>query len=370
MLQPMDLADGRVDDNIAACEDGLKRLLNAGHAQPFLYAGNGHGAWEAVIANLLGPGKTVLVPGTGHFSDGWAEQCEALGAKVIRTPWMPGLPIDNQAVGEALLMDRNREITAVFAVHTDTASGITSDMAALRQVIDHTGHPALFVVDGVASVGATPIDMQALRANVVLGASQKALMVPPGLAFVLADEEALEVAKANPNPRYYWDWARRHSPLSYRKFCGTPPHPLLAGLRAAFGLIFEEGLEPMYSRHRLLAGAVQAAVEGWAQAGAVAFFGQVQATRSVSVTTIAMPAPHDPEALRTFVRERLQVSISGGLGPLAGKVFRIGHMGDLNPAMMLGCLAAVEAGFHALNVPHGPGVVRAQALLAQALRTN
>jgi alanine-glyoxylate transaminase / serine-glyoxylate transaminase / serine-pyruvate transaminase len=366
----MDLADARVDDNIAACEDGLVQLLNAGGAQPFLYAGNGHGAWEAVIANLLGPGKKVLIPGTGHFSDGWAEQCEALGASVVRTPWLPGLPIDNQAVGEALLMDRKRDIAAVFAVHTDTASGVTSDMAALRKVMDHTGHPALFVVDGVASVGATPIDMQALRANVVLGASQKALMVPPGLAFVVADEEALEVAKENPNPRYYWDWERRNSPLSYRKFCGTPPHPLLAGLRAAFGLIFEEGVDAMFARHRLLAQAVQAAVGGWAQAGEVNFFGKVEATRSVSVTTIEMAKPHDPEKLRTVVRERLQVSLSGGLGPLAGKVFRIGHMGDLNPAMVLGCLSAVEAGLEALRIPHGAGVPLAQAVFARSLQTD
>lgn len=365
-LQPMDLADARVDENIAACELGLRRLFSAAHAVPFLYAGNGHGAWEAVAANLLGPGRKVLVPGTGHFSESWAQQCEALGACVVRTAWREGWPIDLAEVTAALRADTAHEIVAVFAVHTDTASGVTTDLPALRAAIDAAAHPALFVVDAVASAGAAPIDMRALRAQVVLGASQKALMTPPGLAFVLADGEALAVARANPNPRFYWDWERRNSPLSYRKFCGTPPHPLLAGLRAALGLLFEEGEAAVYARHRLLASAVQAAVQGWAQGGALGFFCQEATARSVSVTTITVAAPHDPEALRTLVREEFQVALSGGLGPLAGRVFRIGHLGDLNAAMVLGCLSAVEAGLQALAIPHGPGVVQAQAVLARA----
>ncbi len=354
--QPMDLADPRVDRTIAACEVGLKRLLHT-TSDVFLYATNGHGAWEAVIANLVAPGSAVLIPGTGHFSEGWAVQAEAFGARVIRTPWIEGRPIDPAVIEATLRADEAHEIVAVFAVHTDTASGISSDLAALRAAIDRAGHPALFVVDVVASLGAAPFDMDALRANVVLGASQKGLMVPPGLGFVAVDARAFEFASRNPAPRFYWDWRPRQSELSYRKFCGTPPQSLLAGLEAALGLIFQEGEAAVLARHRRLADAVHAAVARWSEGGALRFFCEVPAARSTSVTTIAVGDGVDPEALRSVARERFEVAIAGGLGPLAGRVFRIGHLGDLNPAMILGALAGVEAALVVRRVPIGRGGV-------------
>ena len=195
--QPMDLADPRVDATIAACEAGLKRLLHTEH-DVFLYAANGHGAWEAVIANLVAPGTKVLIAGTGHFSESWAQQTEAMGGVVIRTPWVEGLPIAPADIEAALRDDAEHEIAAVFVVHTDTASGITSDLAAIRAAIDRAGHPALYVVDVVASLGAAPFDMTALRANVALGACQKGLMVPPGLAFVAVDDVAMDASRAQP----------------------------------------------------------------------------------------------------------------------------------------------------------------------------
>ena len=201
--QPMDLGDPRVDRCIAACESGLKRLLRTERADVFMYAANGHGAWEAVIANLVAPGQAVLVAGTGHFSESWAVQAEALGARVIRTPYTEGMPIDPGAVEAALRADRAHAIVAVFVVHTDTASGVTSDLAALRAAIDGAEHPALFVVDVVASLAAAPFALDALRVNVALGASQKGLMVPPGLSFVAVDALALDVSRANPAPRFY-----------------------------------------------------------------------------------------------------------------------------------------------------------------------
>jgi len=357
--QPMDLADPRVNQVIAACESGLKRLLQTERSDVFFYAANGHGAWEAVIANLVAPGQTVLVAGTGHFSDSWAEQTETLGGRVIRTPWIEGLPIDAGAIEAALRADAAREIVAVFVVHTDTASGVTSDLGAIRAAMDAADHPALFVVDVVASLGAAPFAMDALRANVVLGASQKGLMVPPGLGFVAADAQAMAVAARNPAPRFYWDWARRQSDLSYRKFCGTPPHSLLMGLEAALGLILHEGVDAVMARHRLLASAVHAAVSRWAEAGALQFFCSVPQARSVSVTTVQVSPGIDVEAMRTVARERFQVSISGGLGPLAGRVFRIGHLGDLNPAMVLGALAGVEAALRVQGIPMGQGGLEA-----------
>jgi alanine-glyoxylate transaminase / serine-glyoxylate transaminase / serine-pyruvate transaminase len=356
--QPVDLADPRLDPVIAACEAGLKQLLRTQQADVLMYAANGHGAWEAVIVNLLGPGRAALIPGTGHFSESWAVQAEALGASVRRTPWVEGMPIDAATVEQALREDKRHDITAVFAVHTDTASGVTSELRALRAAIDAAGHPALFVVDVVASLGVVPFDMDALRADVVIGASQKGLMLPPGLGFVAVNERARLSAEANPTPRFYWDWGRRRDALSYRKFCGTPPINLLYGLQAALQLLFAEGLEAVFARHALLAGAVHAAVHGWSEGGALGFFCTEPARRSRSVTAVAVRPGIDPEAVRSLARERFQVALSGGLGPLAGRVFRIGHMGDMNAAMVLGALGGIEAALRALDVPIGAGGVQ------------
>ena len=364
--QPMDLADPRLDPIIAACEVGLKRLLHTETSDVLMYAANGHGAWEAVIVNLLGPGRAALIPGTGHFSESWAIQAEALGCKVQRTPWIEGQPIDVAAVEQALRDDKRHEIVAVFAVHTDTASGVTSNLRSLRAAIDASGHPALFVVDVVASLGVVPFAMDALRADVVIGASQKGLMLPPGLGFVAINQRARVSAEANPLPRFYWDWGRRRDTLSYRKFCGTPPINLLFGLQAALQLIFAEGLDALFARHQLLAGAVQAAVAGWSEGGALSFFCQPPECRSFSVTTVAASAGVDPEALRSVARERFQVALSGGLGPLAGRVFRIGHMGDINAAMVLGALGGVESALQTQGIPIGQGgVQRAVEFLAR-----
>ena len=366
--QPMDMGDPRLDATIAACETGLRTLLNSADAEVFFYATNGHGAWEVVVENLLPPGSLVLIPGTGHFSESWAVQTEALGRRVQRTPWVPGLAIDAAVVAQALRDDPAHQIVAVFVVHTDTASGISNDLAAVRAAITATGHPALLVVDAVASLACTPVDMPALGANVVLGASQKGLMTPPGIGFVAVDASALAVGERNPAPRFYWDWRLRQSPLSYRKFCGTPPQTLLAGLAAAFALIADEGEAAVYARHLRLSRAVQAAVSGWAEAGALGFFAVDPASRSVSVTTITVPEGVDVDTLREVARDRFGVAIAGGLGPLTGKAFRIGHLGDSNPATILGCLAGIEAALRVQGVPiGGDGLRRAiDSLVADA----
>ncbi|MGI9153264.1 MAG: pyridoxal-phosphate-dependent aminotransferase family protein, partial [Rubrivivax sp.] len=316
--QPMDLADPRVDSTIAACEAGLKRLLGTAQGDVFLYASNGHGVWEAVVENLLPLGGTALVPGTGHFSESWAVQTEALGRKVVRTPWIEGLPIDEAAVVQALRADTAQEIGAIFVVHTDTSSGVTTDLASLKRAIEATGHPALFVVDVVASLGAAPFSMDELGADVVVGASQKGLMCPPGVGLIAVNARAMDVARANPAPRFYWDWVRRHSELSYRKFCGTAPQTLVAGMQAALDLLFAEGLEAVFERHRRLAGAVHAAVHAWSSVGTLGFFCQDPAARSVSVTTVTVPPGTDVDALRAVARERFQVAFAGALGPLQG----------------------------------------------------
>lgn len=357
--QPMDMADPRLDQVIASCERGLRRLLQTERADVFLYATNGHGAWEAVITNLASPGQCVLVPGTGHFSDSWALQCEAMGVRALRTPWVEGEPIEPLAVEQMLRADSGHAIVAVFAVHTDTASGVCSDLAALRRAIDAAGHPALFVVDGVASLGASAFAMDELGVNVVLGASQKGLMCPPGLGFAAADARAMAVCEQVTTPRYYWDWRMRQSELAYRKYCGTPPQTLLFGLHAALDLLFTEGLEQVLQRHRLLASMVQAAVGCWSVGGQVGFFARSPEARSASVTAITVAPGIDVDAFRTVARERFQVALAGGLGPLTGRVFRIGHLGDINAPMVLGCLAGVQAAMSAQGIAHGPGALDA-----------
>ena len=362
--QPMDHGDPRLDAIIANCEAGLRALLKTAAAELFLYACNGHGVWEAVTENLVAPGEAALLPATGHFSEQWAQQLEATGRRAVRTPYREGYPIDAATVEEALRADARRAIVAVFVVHTDTASGITHDIAAIRAAIDRAGHPALLVADVIASLGAAPFAMDALGVNVAAGASQKGLMSPPGLGFVAVDARAAAVAARNKAPRYYWDWERRRGPYSYTKFCGTPPQNLLYGIEAALMLIEREGLDAVIARHAQLARAVQSAVEGWSTGGALRLHCRAPDARSVSVTTIEVKDGIDVEALRSVARERFQVAFAGGLGPFTGRAFRIGHLGDLNAAMILGCLAGVEAALRAQGIPCGDGIERAVACLA------
>ena len=363
--QPMDHADPRLDATIANCEAGLRRLLGTAEGELFFYAANGHGVWEAVSDNLLAPGDTALIPATGHFSEQWALLLEATGRRAMRTPYRPGYPIDPATVEEMLRADTRHAIAAVFIVHTDTASGITHDVAAIRSAIAAAGHPALLVVDVIASLAAIPFAMDALGADVAVGATQKGLMSPPGMGFVAVGPRAAAAAARNTAPRYYWDWNRRRGSFSYQKFCGTPPQNLLYGVEAALALIEREGIGNIVARHASLARAVHAAVECWATEGALSLHCRVPAARSASVTTIEVREGIDAEALRAVARERFQVAFAGGLGPFHGKAFRIGHLGDLNSAMILGCLAGVEAAMLAQGIPFGrDGVARAAASLA------
>jgi len=363
--QPMDHGDPRLEEMISVCEAGLRRVLRTDKSDLYMYSSNGHGAWEATIENLLAPGQAVLIPATGHFSEQWALQAEATGRRVIRTPYREGYPIDPNALEQALRADKQQDIVAVFAVHTDTASGCTSDMQAIRAAIDAAQHPALFVVDVVASLAAAPFAMDALGVNVAVGASQKGLMCPAGLGFVAVDERAGALAAKNPAPRYYWDWERRKSEYSYKKFCGSAPQNMLFGLEAALALLLKEGLDAVIARHALLARAVQAAVDCWSREGAVSLHCRVPAACSASVTTIDVRPGVDVGALRTVARERFQVAFAGALGPQLGRAFRIGHLGDVNSAMILGCLSGIEAAMTVRGIPYGrDGMQKAVACLA------
>ena len=364
--QPYDLADPELVALTQSCFDDLKRLFKT-DGEIFIYASNGHGGWEAALANLFDEGERVLIPETGHFSNSWADHARALGIDVQIDSGDGRHAIDPARVAEALRADHERRIKAVLVVQTDTAAGISNDLRAIRAAIDDAGHPALLVVDAVASLGAVTLDMDGWGVDVTIAASQKALMGPPGLAIVAVNAKARELAHSVSRRNRYWDWTYRNAAEGYRRFCGTSPEHGLFALRAGLDLMFEEGLDEVVERHARLAAAVQAAVQAWSEGGALGFNALVPAQRATSVTTVLTPPEVASEQLRAYARTHCHVSIAGGLGPLSGKAFRIGHLGAMNEAMILGSLGAVELALSEFGIAHGKHGLRAAVeVLAQA----
>ncbi len=340
------------------CLDGLREVFQT-EGQVYPYAALGHGTWEVALANLVQPGDRVLLADTGRFAQSWREMALALGIEVLTEPTDLRHPIDAAAIEERLRQDRARSIKAVLAVHIETSTGMVHDIAAIRRAIDAADHPALLVVDAVASLACVDLPMDRLGIDVVLAASQKGLMLPPGLSFVAVGPRAVSVSEQGGTHRRYWDWRLRSGDETYMWFYGTPPMQMIHGLRESLDMLQEEGLPAVFARHRRLAAATRACVARWAEAGALEFQAIPPAARSDSVTAIRMAAPHDPDAVRLYCRERLCVALGGGLGVLKGQVLRIGHLGDLNEPMILGALAALELALETLAVPHAPGGVTA-----------
>jgi alanine-glyoxylate transaminase/serine-glyoxylate transaminase/serine-pyruvate transaminase len=356
--QAIDFSGPEFIDLARSCFQDLQPIFKTS-GPVFLYTASGHGAWEAALANSLTPGQRVLVPETGNFSASWSQMAEALGIEVesLAGDWRHG--IDPAAVGARLAEDRSHEIKAVLAVHTDTATGITSDVAALKPAMDAAGHPALLMVDVVASLATVDFRMDDWGVDVAVAAAQKGLMVPPGLGFTAASEKALKVGETAKMPRTYWDWRQRQSEEHYRWFCGTAPEHLIFALREALDMLAEEGLDAIFARHARLAEATRKAVAVWSEAGALDFNARVAGERANSVTTILAAEDIDAAAFRERCHEVFDVSLGGGLGRLNGRAFRIGHMGDINEPMLLGALGAVEACLQFSGIPHGRGGVLA-----------
>jgi alanine-glyoxylate transaminase/serine-glyoxylate transaminase/serine-pyruvate transaminase len=266
--------------------------------------------------------------------------------------------VDPAAVEERLKRDKSHLIKALLVVQIDTASGVVNDIAAIRKAMDAARHPALLMVDTVASLGCMEFDMDGWGVDVAMAGSQKGLMTPPGLAFVAASERARTLHESAGLRTLYWDWTFREGDIHYQKYCGTPPEHLLFGLRKAIDLLKEEGLPAAVRRHALLAEATRAAVARWAEGQVVAFNIANPAERANSITCILMQG-RDPRSLLDYAREKCGVVLGVGLGDLSGKAFRIAHMGHCNAPMVLGTLGAVEMGLKALSIPHGSGGVQA-----------
>ena len=357
-------------DEMVGLTDSLLRDLGtlfATAGRTYMYIANGHGAWEAVLTNVLSRGDKVLVLESGRFAMAWGQAARAMGAEVEVLPCDWSRAVQPAQVEARLRADREHTIKAILVAHVDTASGAMNDVQAIGQAIRAAGHPALYVVDAVASLGCVPFEMDAWGIDVAMSASQKGLMTPPGLGFVVANERARAVHRKAGLRTPYWDWTEREGAEHYRKYAGTAPVHLLFGLRRAIDLLFEEGLANAFRRHRLLAEAVGSAVAGWSQGGVLGFNVRAEAERSDTVTTVLM-GDGGPRALQDFCRDQCGVILGSGIGALEGKAFRIAHMGHVNAPMILGTLGVVEVGLAALGIPHGKGVDAAVGHLGVRLR--
>ena len=357
--QAIDLEDEELTAAIEHCFSGLKPVFGTTQAEIFIYAGNGHGAWESAIANTMSAGDKVLVPQTGHFSTGWAEMAESFGIDCEILPNDLRVATDPAKIAACLDADKSHKIKAVMQVHTDTSTGVTHDIKAIHEAIAATGHPALYMVDSVAALGTCAFEMDAWGIDVAVTASQKGLMCPPGLGIVAASARALEAHKTSTAPRRYWDWSQWRHTAHYRAFGGTCPEQLVFALDEALRMSEEEGLEAIYRRHFHLAESVRRAVDVWAEGGALEIHALHPAERSNGVTAIRTAEGIDPVELRLLVRQMMRTSVAGGLGQLRGRAFRIGHLGDLNEPMILGSLAAVETSLEMLDIAHQKGGVTA-----------
>ena len=267
--------------------------------------------------------------------------------------------VDPAKLEARLRDDAAREIKAVLVVQVDTASSVVNDIPALRKAIEAAGHPALYMVDAIASLATMPFEMDDWGVDLAVTGSQKGLMTPPGLSFVAAGARAVAAHQGAGLRTAYWDWTAREGEEHYRKYCGTPPEHLLFGLRKALDMLFEEGLENVFERHRILAETVRRAVAVWAAGGALDFNITEPTERSDSVTTLIFNDGRNPRPLLDYCNQKCGVVLGIGIGASSGKAIRIAHMGHVNAPMVLGTLGGLEAGLIALDIPHGPGALRA-----------
>ncbi len=332
-----------------------------------IYIANGHGAWEAALSNVVAEGEKVLVAATGRFGHGWADMAAGLGAEVELIDFGRQSPIDPARIYDALRADPGHAIRAVLMSHVDTASAVRNDVAAMRRALDEAGHPALLMVDCIASLACDEFRMDEWGADIMVAGSQKGLMVPPGLSFVFFNDRAAAQRETMKRVSRYWDWKPRADPeFFYQYFGGTAPAHHLYGLRAALDMIKDEGIDAIWARHATLARAIWAAVDVWGSDGPMALNIADPAHRSHAVTALRIGAPHGAR-LREWTDTKAGVTLGLGIGmtepddPNGTGFFRIGHMGHVNAHMVLGALGVIEAGLQALGVPHGRGGVAAAA---------
>lgn len=344
--QMVDLTEGLLRD--------LSKLF-ATKGKSYIYIANGHGAWEAVLSNVLSRGDKVLVLESGSFAIGWGNAARAMGAEVevLKGDWTRAVRASE--VEARLRADKDHAIKAVLVTQVDTASGVVNDVEKIGKAIRAAGHPALHMVDAVASLGCMPFEMDKWGIDVAMSGSQKGLMTPPGLGFVAVSERARVVHQTANMRTPYWDWTERDGIENYRRYAGTPPVHLLFALRQAIDMLFDEGLENVFRRHQLLAEAVRRAVAVWSKEHVLTFNISEASERSNVVTTVLVRDGYDPMKLYRYCSDKCSVVLGIGISNLQGRAFRIAHMGHVNAPMILGTLGVVEIGLKALQIPHGKG---------------
>ena len=333
---------------------GLREIFQT--RQPvIIYPASGTGAWEAALVNTLSPGDRVLMFETGHFAAMWSKMAERLGLQVdmVATDWRRG--VDPALVESRLRGDSGHTIRAVCVVHNETSTGITSRIDAVRAAINAARHPALFMVDTISSLASIDYRHDEWGVDVTVAGSQKGLMLPPGLSFNCVSEKALKAARSSGLPKSYWRWEDMIAANTSGFFPYTPATNLLYGLREALRMLRDEGLHNVFARHARHAEATRRAARVWGLELVCA----IAAEYSNTLTAILMPDGHDADTLRKIILDAYDLSLGTGLGRLAGKIFRIGHLGDFNDLSLAGTLAGVEMGLALARVPHRAGGVQA-----------
>jgi alanine-glyoxylate transaminase/serine-glyoxylate transaminase/serine-pyruvate transaminase len=327
---------------------GMKRVFKTTHGDVVIYPASGTGAWEAALVNTLSPGDKVLMAETGHFATLWRKMAARLGLEVEFLPgdWRRGA--DPDSIEKRLRADAAKEIRAVCVVHNETSTGVTCRIPEIRKAIDAAGHPALFMVDTISSLGSIDYRHDEWNVDVTVAGSQKGLMLPPGLSFNCISAKALAVSKSARLPRSYWAWDDMIASGKGGYFPYTPATNLLYGLRESLKMLLdEEGLDAVFARHQRHAEATRRAVRAWG----LEVLALDPREYSASLTAVLLPAGHDADRVRALILEAFDMSLGTGLGKLAGKVFRIGHLGDINDLTLAGTLAGVEMGLALAGVP-------------------
>jgi len=343
--------------------EDMKKVFKTQTGRVFIYPASGTGAWEAAITNTLSPGNRVLASGFGHFSNLFIDMCQRHNLEVhaLEVDWGEGVPVEKYA--QILEADKNHEIKAVLATHNETATGVTSDVPAVRRALDACKHPALLVVDGVSSIASIDFRMDEWRVDLAISGSQKGFMLPTGLGIVCASEKALEANKTAKCPRCFFDFGDMIKTNDLGYFPYTPPMNLIRGLRESLNLLFEEGLENVFARHHRMAEAVRRAVAAWG----LKLVAKEPKWHSDTVSAIYVPEGFDGNEVVRHAYRRYNLAMSISLGKIAGKAFRIGHLGDMNELMILMPITGAEMAMKDLGIPIqlGSGVAAAQDYLRQ-----
>lgn len=345
----------------AACLSGMKTIFKT-DSHVVIYPASGTGAWEAALVNLLQEGDLVLMVETGHFATLWNKMATKLGLETefLTTNWRQG--VDAQAIEDRLRDDAGQKIKAVCVVHNETSTGSTSQISEVRAALNAAGHDALLMVDTISSLASIDYRHDEWGVDVTVSGSQKGLMLPPGLSFNALSERAIHESKSGGMRRSYWDWQDQIEANAAGAFPFTPATNLLYGLKEAIDMLHEEGLDAVFARHDRHAEATRQAVQAWG----LEVLCKEPKHFSSSLTAVLLPDGHNADEFRSTVLTHFDMSLGNGLSKLAGKVFRIGHLGDFNDLMLLGTLSGVEMGLALSGIPHQKGgVAKAMSYLAE-----